>query len=116
MPLLTTLRDGSLDPGDILRLSDNYDLGPGSGPVDLMVFHPRDDESGLGLIVASGYKAGLVLHVFPTASNQPDGGLSVDWLLANWHDWFVYTYHRAQIPVESAVVLRKDARTLPQEL
>ena len=116
MPLQTALAGDRLHAGDILRLSDNYDTGPGSGPVDLMVFDPRD-EAGLGLIVTSGFKAGLVLHVFPKASMAADGaGLSVDWLIANWDDWFVYTYAKGRIPVEKARVLRKDARTLPQEL
>ena len=44
MSLLTELDKPRLDRGDILRLSDNYDAGPGTGPVDLLVFDPRDDE------------------------------------------------------------------------
>ncbi len=116
MPLLTDLEGDALGPGDILRLSENYDLKPGSGPVDLMVFDPRDDAVGLGLIVTSGYKAGLVLHEFPLASRHAEGGLSVDWLIANWNDWFVFTYYRDHlIPVEDARVLRRDQRTMPEE-
>lgn len=116
MPLLTDLAGRALGPGDILRLSENYDLRPGSGPVDLLVFDPRDDDTGLGLIVASGYKAGLILHLFPKASRHADGGLSVDWLIASWRDWFVFTYHAdARIPFEDARVLLRDARSLPQE-
>ncbi len=117
MPPLLDLDDDSLYPGDILRLSDNYDTGPGSGPVDLMAFNPRQDGRGLGLIVVSGYKAGLILHVFPRESTHPAGlGIGVPWLRANWDDWFVYTYHKDRIPIEKAVVLRKDERTLPQEI
>ncbi len=116
MPLLLDLADARLYPGDILRLSDNYDTGPGSGPVDLMVFHPREDNRGLGLIVVSGYKAGLILHVFPRQSTHPEGfGLSVAWLMQNWDTWIVYTYSKDRIPIEKAVVLRKEERTLPQE-
>jgi hypothetical protein len=117
LPLLVDLAGEGLSPGDILRLSDNYDTGPGSGPVDLMVYNPRDEERGLGVIVTSGYKAGLILSVFPKTSNYAKGGLSVDWLIANWDDWFVFTYatdHR--IKVEEARVLFKEARTMPEEL
>jgi hypothetical protein len=116
MPLLTELAGDALGPGDILRLSENYDLKPAAGPVDLMVFDPRDDDTGLGLIVTSGYKSGLILHVFPRASRHAEGGLSVDWLIANWNDWFVFTYYKDHhIPVEDTSVLRRDRRTMPDE-
>lgn len=117
MPLLLDLAGSALGPGDILRLSENYDTGPGTGPVDLMVYDPRHDDCGLGLIAASGYKAGLVLHHFPLTSRHPQGGLSVDWLIANWDDWFVFTNasdHR--IKIEEARVLFSNARTMPEEL
>lgn len=116
MPLLTDLAGEALDPGDMVRLSDNYDSGPGSGPVDLMVYDPRYDDCGLGMVVASGYKSGLILHHLPLASSAPGGGLSVDWLIDNWDDWFVFTYHKdRRIPVEQARVLRWNARTMPEE-
>jgi hypothetical protein len=117
MPLLVDMRGDTLAGGDILRLSDNYDTGPGSGPVDLIVYHPRDDGCGEGLIVASGYKAGLIFAIFPKASIHPARfGISVDWLIDNWDDWFQFTYRRDQrIPVEKARVLRVDQRTFPEE-
>lgn len=117
MPLLVDLAGEALSPGDLVRLSDNYDTGPGSGPVDLLVYDPRHDDCGLGMIVASGYKSGLILHCLPLASNAPGGGLSVDWLIDNWDDWFVFTYHKDhRIPVERTRILRRDARTMPEEL
>lgn len=120
MPLLVDLRGGSINGGDILRLSDNYDTGPGTGPVDLLVYEPWDAgyESGMGLVVASGYKGGLIHSIFPKESADPASrGLSVDWLIANWEKWFTFTYHKNErIPVERALVLRKDGRTMPQEL
>lgn len=117
MPLLVDMKGDTLAGGDILRLSDNYDTGPDSGPVDLMVYSPRDDAYGQGLIVVSGYKAGLIFSVFPRESIHPEKfGLSVDWLVDNWNDWFQYTYHRdRKIPVDKARVLRVDARTMPEE-
>jgi len=85
------LTDSRLFAGDILQLSDNYDTGPGSGPVDLMVFDPRDDDA-----------------VF---------GLGADWLIANRDRRIVSTYHpKDRIPVEKALVLRKEGRSLPEEV
>ena len=117
MPLLVELDDQRLFAGDILRLSDNYDTGPATGPVDLLVYDPRDDGYGLGLITASGYKAGLVFCIFPKESDHAGGiGLSAKWLIANWDIWITYTYHPdKRIPVEKALVLRKEGRTLPDE-
>jgi hypothetical protein len=117
MPLLVDLAGDELGTGDILRLSDDYDTGPGSGPVDLLVYDPRQDDCGLGMVVASGRKAGLILHNLPIASRSKNGGLSVDWLIANWDDWFVFTYHGdARIPVGKARILRWDSRTMPEEI
>ncbi len=99
--------------GDILRLPENYDLGPESGPVDLLVFHPRDDEAGLGLMVVSGYKAGLVYAVLPRASG-PAGAISIAWLKENWDKWFCYPYDDAMrtIPMETAVILEWTNREI----
>lgn len=118
MPLLVEMRGEALAGGDILRLPDNYDTGPGTGPVDLMVYSPRDDDCGEGLIVASGYKAGLVFAIMPKVSLHPEkSGISVDWLIDNWHDWFQFTYHREhRIAVDKARVLRVDQRTMPEEI
>lgn len=117
MPLLI---DATTDlfAGDILRLSDNYDLGPGSGPVDLMVFDPHHDDAGMGLLVVSGYKSGKILSVFPDAS-LPDGAraISRQWLFDNWNDWFCYTYHPnadnpAPIPIAGTKLLGWDEREI----
>ncbi|KQS89643.1 MULTISPECIES: Imm45 family immunity protein [unclassified Rhizobium] len=99
------MHHGQLDVGDVLRLPENYDLGPGSEPVDLLVYDPRDDEYGLGLMVVSGYKAGLIFSVFPRESRSLDNGLSVEWLLGNWDRWFRFTYVDQPVPVKGACVL-----------
>ena len=112
MRLLTDLRGDSLWRGDIIRLVHNYDLGPGSEPVDLMVYDPRDDEAGLGLIVLSGYKAGLTLCILPRESmSKETRSLETGWLLDHWDEWFCYTYHTdaagklLPVPVEGTLVL-----------
>ena len=108
--LLVKLRGQDLAVGDILRLPENYDLGPGSGPVDLLVYDPRDSDCGLGLMVVSGYKAGLALCVLPRESRGTEGGLSVDWLLAHWAEWFRFTYVDLPVPSDGATVIGWNGR------
>ena len=115
---LTSLLGESLWAGDFLRLSDNYDLGKGSGPVDVMVFDPHQGV-GLGVIVVSGYKAGSTLSFFPSEScGDGKRSLEVDWLLANWNNWFCYTYERddegglVPIPVEGTMVIGWEEREI----
>lgn len=116
--LLTEIPDESLWAGDVIRLAHNYDLGPGSGPVDLMVYDPRDDETGLGVIVVSGYKSGLTLSIFPKASCAAGKrSLETSWLLRHWNDWFCYTHPADErglvpIPVEGTLVIRWDEREI----
>lgn len=112
MRLLTELRQCSLWRGDIIRLVHNYDLGPGSEPVDLMLYDPVGEDDGLGLMVVSGYKAGLTLCIFPAESRGAERrSLETDWLLANWDAWFCYSYHTdgagklLPIPIEGTLVL-----------
>lgn len=119
MRLLTDLADESLWRGDILRLAQNYDLGPGSPPVDLMVFDPNEDGRGLGLIVASGYKSGAILSIFPAESCATGKrSLETAWLLRHWNDWFCYTYEQdasgnpVPMPLEGTQILGWDEREI----
>lgn len=106
MPRLLDLADDFLVIGDIIRLPDNYDLGPGSGPVDLLIFDPCEDEAGLGLMVTSGYKAGLILAILPEESRfEKKLGLSIRWLIENWDKWFVFTYQGGPVPIEETIIL-----------
>ena len=117
MPLLSEVTS-DLFAGDLLRLSHNYDLGQGSGPVDLIVFDPGQDDAGMGLLVVSGYKSGKTLSIFPLAS-LPQGAraISRQWLIDNWNDWFRYTYNpnvdnAAPIPIAGTRVLHWDERQI----
>ena len=111
MPRLLDLSDDFLIVGDVIRLSDNYDLGPGSGPVDLLIFDPRENDAGLGLMVTSGYKAGLVFAVLPEESRfEKKPGLSKAWLIENWDKWFVFNYQGGPVPIEGTVILRWNER------
>lgn len=118
MPLLINLTGEAVGGGDILRLPDDYSTGPGGGPVDLLFFDVIKENSGPGLLVASGIKAGATFCIFPAAGRHPVlPGLSVDWLIANWNEWFVYTRQRDRHPpVDEARILRWNQRTLPEEL
>ena len=118
MVALKDIAHGALAIGDILRLPENYDLGPGSDPVDLMVFDPQDSECGLGLLVISGYKAGLIYARLPLASLK-DGTQSLDtgWLTDNWNRWFCYEHGDGMrvIDIDRVKVLGWDKRIV-QEL
>lgn len=117
--LLTNLAGESLWRGDVIRLVHNYDLGSGSPPVDLLVYDPRDDETGLGVITVSGYKAGLTLSIFPKESTAAGKrSLEVSWLLDNWEKWFCYSYENGAdgmpkpLPVEGTLVLDWSEREI----
>lgn len=113
-PLLESGRT-ELWRGDILRLPENYDLGPGSGPVDLLVYDPHDDTCGLGLMVVSGYKAGLTWSILPIESRRIDAiCIDMDWLKRNWDVWFAYQWNGALrvIDINSAEILEWDRRMI----
>lgn len=116
--LLTDMPDESLWAGDIIRLAHDYDLGPGSAPVDLMVYDPRDDDAGLGVIVVSGLKSGLTLSIFPKASSAAGKrSLETAWLLGHWNDWFCYTYVEDRgrllpLPIAGTLVIGRDEREI----
>lgn len=75
---------------------------PYETPVDFMLVESASAPSGFSLIVASGYKAGLVLMDLP-ASAKARGkaqAISRDWLITHW-DSKVY----APCPVERVRVI-----------
>jgi hypothetical protein len=115
MPLLLESGRTELWRGDLLRLAENYDLGPGSDPVDLLVYEPHDDACGLGLMVASGYKAGLTWIVFPLESRR-DGSRCIDiaWLKRNWDRWIAYQWDGRMrvIDIARTELLEWDRRTI----
>jgi hypothetical protein len=75
----------SLWRGDVLRLPASY---PYEDIVDFMVFDPLKEGKGMGLIVATGYKAGIIRNVL-IAESVPEGtrSLSTRWLVENWEKW-----------------------------
>lgn len=57
----------------------------------MLVVLPQQENA---LLVTTGYKAGLIPPVLPPEAG-PVGGLSRDWLLANWREW-VFTATRVE--------------------
>lgn len=62
--------------------------------VDFMVFETQDDDQPYGLIISSGYKAGLFLIKLPIESISDEGyGLSTEWVITNWAKWIYPECH-----------------------
>jgi Immunity protein 45 len=79
---LSTLRE-PIGRGSRLRLQGEY---PYESIVEFLVFDGQGE--GLGLIVDTGYKAGLIAVVFPKESLHPRTGmLSAQWLIDNCGKW-----------------------------
>ncbi|CAN7382306.1 Imm45 family immunity protein [Rhizobium sp. LjRoot30] len=115
MVRLTETAAEALWIGDILRLPENYDLGPGSPPVDLIVYEPNDEECGLGLLVISGYKAGLIYALLPLSSLlSGTRALDIGWLKNNWDRWFCYEHgdDMRVIDINEAQIFAWDKRTI----
>ncbi len=57
--------------------------------VDFLVFDPQSSERGLGLMVCSGYKAGLINVILPpeSAGEKGSGVLLTSWVIENWQHW-----------------------------
>jgi hypothetical protein len=113
VPRFLDLADDVLVIGDIIRLSDNYDLGPGSGPVDLLLFDSSRSEAGVGLVVTSGVKSGLIFCILPAESRfEGKMALARSWLIENWDKWFVFTYQGGPVPIDGTVILRWNERMM----
>lgn len=80
--VLTELGERALPPGTILRFPAAY---PYEDMVDFMITSFPDR---CGLVVTTGYKAGLIAGILP-AEAVPKGmiGLSASWLATNWTTW-----------------------------
>ena len=115
MTLLPQSGRAELLRGDVLRLPENYDLGPDGGPVDLMIYDPNDADCGLGVMVVSGYKAGLTWSIFPKESSGRKAGLiDIGWLKSNWDKWFCYEWNGQMrvIDIARTEILEWDQRMI----
>ncbi|KQR36114.1 Imm45 family immunity protein [Agrobacterium cavarae] len=81
---LIDLDQPSLFRGNVLRLPAKH---PYEERVDFMLFETGFDERRYGLMVSSGYKAGIPLVYLPAESESKDSGVSRDWIISNWKAW-----------------------------
>jgi hypothetical protein len=82
---LIDFKEDHIRRGSLLRFPAQY---PYESIVELMVFEANDSERGLGLMVSSGYKAGLTLVILPFESRPEDkSGLMTQWLVNHWQTW-----------------------------
>ncbi|PAU53600.1 hypothetical protein BZL41_23160 [Pseudomonas sp. PIC25] len=85
MVRLIDLKENFIWHGNVLRLPGKY---PYEKFVDFMVYETQDKDRPYGLIVTSGYKAGLILVQLPReCSSTEGGGIRKDWLVSNWEKW-----------------------------
>lgn len=71
--------------GDVLSMPGKW---PYESYVDFMVFYQPEEERPFGLIVSSGYKAGLILVKLPNECLSPcKQGIDRNWLIKNWANW-----------------------------
>lgn len=84
--LLKNVKSNSLCRGGGFRVRD----APGYEEwVDLMIFDTQDDISPYGLIVSSGYKAGLIMVRLPAECLSEEGGINREWVVKNWSLWII---------------------------
>ncbi|QQB36309.1 hypothetical protein I6I07_06765 [Achromobacter deleyi] len=81
---LVDFRGDALYRGNVLRMPAKF---PYEDYVDFMIFMTKAADRPHGLIVTSGYKAGLVLVYLPKECGYSEGGVSRDWIISNWDKW-----------------------------
>ena len=71
--------------GSVFRCKGSF---PYEDVVDFMVVETGENERYLGLMVATGYEAGIICTTFPPEAYPPGTRmLSTNWLKENWSIW-----------------------------
>jgi len=81
---LSCVEESVLWHGNVLRTPGGF---PYEKYVDFMVFETGEQDFPFGLIITSGYKAGLILTHLPKEGCAAGGGLSKEWVIINWRKW-----------------------------
>lgn len=83
----TSLKDfngSSFDRGVVFRFRAKY---PYEESIDFMLCETQIEERPYGLIVTSGYKAGLIVVNLPLECCSMAGGIRKEWIIDNWRLW-----------------------------
>ncbi|MFD6161953.1 Imm45 family immunity protein [Nocardia sp. NPDC060256] len=103
---LTDLDETHISRGTVFRLPAKW---PYEDIVEFMIYETLDESRPFGLIVTTGYKAGLILVELPPESVTGEAnGLSTTWVIDNWSTW-IYP----DSPVDQVRVFRS---TVPSAL
>ncbi|WP_207924411.1 Imm45 family immunity protein [Xanthomonas oryzae] len=70
--------------GGFIRVNGSF---PYEKIVEFMLYETGEVDRAYGLIVVSGYKAGLKLVNLPSDSLAASGGVSKGWVISNWDRW-----------------------------
>ncbi|WP_074759407.1 Imm45 family immunity protein [Pseudomonas abietaniphila] len=81
---LVDIKSEVVERGNVLTVSGSKSY---EGKVDFMVFETGMSDRPYGLIVSSGYKAGLILAYLPPSSARTRGGIDRKWLIEEWSKW-----------------------------
>ena len=105
---LIDYKELTIERGTLLRCLASY---PYEAVVDFLVCDPRSKHKGCRLIVASGYKAGLILCDLPVESHTTEQlyGINTHWLQKNWNKW-VYL----GCPVDKVLLVENDEPFYPE--
>lgn len=77
--------DEDLERGLILRCKGQP---PYEEYVDFMIIEQKEEQRVYGLMIISGYKAGLMYVTFPKEATSLKGfDLSYEWVKSNWPNW-----------------------------
>lgn len=96
MTKLIDCRVGVFHRGSVFRVCGKY---PYEATVDFMVFETLTPDRPFGLMVTTGYKAGLHLVHLPEESNEGRLGLSKEWVISNWAKWIYPDCEVSQVAV-----------------
>ncbi|MEO5968572.1 MAG: Imm45 family immunity protein [Bdellovibrionia bacterium] len=80
-------KEQSISRGAVLRTKAKY---PYENEVDFMLVESSKSPSGFALMVATGYKAGLILQLLPldaVVQRATSPVISLQWLKDNWVKW-----------------------------
>ncbi|GBR04064.1 hypothetical protein HW511_08080 [Asaia siamensis] len=81
---ITLLKRDFVSSGCVFRLPARY---PYESIVDFMLCRVPSSDSYFGLIVTTGYKAGIIFQLLPAECLHDSAAVSLSWIKDNWNKW-----------------------------